>query len=162
MKNIKFRAWDKKRKEMVYFDLDLCNNESRVWWKEQIEGNPIMRLTNLPDKNKKLIYEKDLVKVIFNERIKIEPIMCGGDIEEEDVVTIEKSEIIGEVRMRTMGGVGFVIKSIRQTRGGNDRRRRELGSGSTFEGKFHRFKRSKMENVEIIGNIYENANLLNQ
>ena len=68
----KFRAWDEKRCEMVYFDFHLLNNESQPFYKEQIEGNPIMQCTGLKDKNGKLIYEGDLIKEGHGEIFKIE------------------------------------------------------------------------------------------
>lgn len=59
-REIKFRVWDQKRKEMVYFDLDVCNNETRIWWNEQIKGNPIMQYTGLKDRNGKEVYDEDI------------------------------------------------------------------------------------------------------
>ena len=61
MREIKFRAWDVKRTEIIYFDLDLCNEESRAWWNEQIKGNPVMQYTGLNDRNGKEIYDGDIV-----------------------------------------------------------------------------------------------------
>jgi hypothetical protein len=51
MREIKFRAWDGKRNEMVYFDLNSYNDESRRWYDEQIHNNNIMQYTGLKDKN---------------------------------------------------------------------------------------------------------------
>jgi len=51
MKNSKFRAFDKKRNEYVYFDFELLNSESKTFYLEQIKGNDIEEATGKKIKN---------------------------------------------------------------------------------------------------------------
>lgn len=57
----KYRVWDKKRKEMVYFDFELLNSESTAFYEEQIKGNPQMDYIEVDDIHDNQIYEGDLV-----------------------------------------------------------------------------------------------------
>jgi uncharacterized phage protein (TIGR01671 family) len=70
MREIKFRAWDKCKSRMVFFDL----------WDSEVSipasDSPIMQFTGLHDKNGKEIYESDMVRcttargyVLFGEVI---------------------------------------------------------------------------------------------
>jgi uncharacterized phage protein (TIGR01671 family) len=67
MREIKFRAWDGKRSEIIYFDFQLLHDESRMFYNEQIKGNHIMQFTGLHDKNGREIYEGDIVSAAFYE-----------------------------------------------------------------------------------------------
>jgi len=73
MREIKFRAWDKKRKVIVnpdkfYLDINYIyvNNKdgSGYWIKE--DDYVLMQYTGLKDKNNKEIYEGDIVKIIYS------------------------------------------------------------------------------------------------
>ena len=132
MREIKFRAWDKKRSEMVYFGFNLIRCETHLWYDEQIEGNHIMQYTGLKDKNDKEIYEGDICNChIFTQELGDNMGVMEG--EREFVCTIEFDSY----------GVGLLTKTDNYS---------EPIWG--YDG-FHD------ESLEVIGNIHENPELLN-
>ena len=69
MREIKFRAWDKKKKEMRtvtslnFYDEYMWVDETPMTGERlPIEGTPLMQYTGLKDKNGKEIYEGDVLK----------------------------------------------------------------------------------------------------
>ncbi len=71
----KYRAWDKKRKEMLEFDFaDIENSAdgSYLIYGNDIElyldSNPVMQFTGLLDKNGVESYESDRIKITLNNR----------------------------------------------------------------------------------------------
>lgn len=65
MREIKFRAWDNKKNEMIYFDMDdYAFDIDSEWGLGEIPGlkNNFMQLTGLLDKKGREIYEGDILK----------------------------------------------------------------------------------------------------
>ena len=120
----KFRAWYEKDKEMIYFDFDLINDESRAFYKESIEGSEIMQCTGLKNKNGKLIYEGDIFEAITGyQREVFEVFFSQGSF--------------GAANIGNHGKHRFILHEY-------------------LSGNYH----LKLEEIRIIGNIYETPELL--
>jgi len=132
MREIKFRAWDKRKQKMWavhtwsiptlitlewteenYKKTDKCPQTETDDWQDKYI---LMQYTGLKDKNGKEIYEGDIVKFIYN--------------------STPQQEIIGQVKWR------------------DDYLAWEFGS--------YLIEPTPKKTIEIIGNIYENPELLNK
>ncbi len=71
MRSIKFRAWDKDKKEMYEWD-GTGLGQAKPWWME--DDTPIMQFIGLLDKNGKEIYEGHLIQTKDGTVWLVEPI----------------------------------------------------------------------------------------
>lgn len=146
MREIKFRAWDEKIKHMfacdsgkhallITFDGKIV--DSGVPFTSQIKIHDdlvLMQFTGIKDRNGKEIYEGDIVKLMHRKNEK------GG--------WISNSNEIGKVEFNSDWGVRFYCKDKTQRTSIHWR-----AEGNKF---------SEASEVEVIGNIYQNKELLNE
>jgi uncharacterized phage protein (TIGR01671 family) len=74
MRTIKFRAWDKKQQKMVFFSV----NNSGIKWLSNFDSidedrGDIMQYTGLTDRNGKEIYEGDIIQSGKYNKVKRKP-----------------------------------------------------------------------------------------
>lgn len=119
MRSIKFRAWDKIKKE---FTLNDSFYELQKWnrTEKELENFELMQFTGLTDKNGKEIYEGDIVRGYFNV----------NEVEDYIYIHLTKEE-------KETGSKIFTVDDI------------HFG-----------YAEQVPEELEVIGNIYENPELL--
>jgi len=133
MREIKFRGWDEKNKEMVYNINLLFSNRLNDCFEEYEEcGLKIMQYTGLKDKNGVEIYEGD---ILLNKSIITQP---DGKL---------TTKIIGDIQI--LNGMTYLIGKTWQDVDGENIRIRE-----------YKALMLSPEIFKIIGNIYENPELL--
>lgn len=129
MREIKFRAWDKVNKNMLY---DVSTGTVIIWYKEisaKSENCVFMQYTGLKDANGKEIYEGDIVKYVAGENYENTGVVIWAD---------EKNSF----NLKTYPFMcGFVIHNEE-------------------ENKTDKFEWDETNYMEVIGNIYENPELL--
>lgn len=120
-RNVKYRAWDKKRNAMCELTTNIFSGAKTLMFNDAIEGLQedyvFMEYTGLKDKAGKEIYEGDVIaSIAYN----------GGLFDRREVKYVEHNAD------------------------------RDFGTGGIFMG-FN----IPGKNIEIMGNIYENPELLN-
>lgn len=164
---IKFRAWDKEKKKMefypfIYFGADgeVAFTPDENW--DYIDDNPrdknnfeLMQFTGLKDKNGKEIYEKDLVKICFT-----------GYPDAKVEGWKYKVEAIYQVNIGLFETTMDMVKLIKPEMmidhmhfGAED----YWWDGETFkiDNEYRNGEKTRSDGeIEVIGNIYENPELL--
>lgn len=134
MRTIKFRAWDKKRNNMILhireidfalgkikseYDLDIVDGQNSGNHYRGFEHIELMQFTGLHDKNGVEIYEGD---------------WCRAEFRGKDEITVIQGQIIIDEFMWCIDCTGCVGDNI--------------------------FSINRPHNFEVIGNIYQNPNLI--
>ena len=140
MREIKFRAWDKKNKEFIYIENWYWFEEQGIQLLDDEYGRDFIftQYTGLHDKNDKEIYEGDIVKFNFQGYAK-------KRIEEHYEIKID--EILNDKsKIYWCGGGWWSIELW-------------IGGVVPFQHNFGNYH-SDDTNIEIIGDIYQNPELL--
>ena len=133
MREIKFRAWDKSNREMVFDGFDI-SPDGNIWINNFSVADQfiLMQSTGLRDKNGSEIYDSDLVKIFCHPECEAAKCSISWFNDRWWVLTDRNQKgIMEECKLP----LGELVQSIDQ------------------KGEYSR--------VEIIGNIYENHELLN-
>lgn len=152
MRTIKFRAWDRKEKEIIYDALEIKNiglgDGSVIARSDAQRGNDLdwMQFTGLLDKNGKEIFEGDIVML-----------NCGSD----DGATI-RHKITATIGWDINGWVARIPDKKVVVKGGSEKGKklswREIHSWCGM----HDCLSDTWVKREVIGNIYENPELIEQ
>lgn len=144
MREIKFRAWDKLNKEM--FDVEIINFQERRVYKDTVsyrkfEDIELMQYTGLKDKNGKEIYEGDVVKLIHT----------GIEISADRLEDLKR--FVGIIKYEN-----GIFKIVRTEKSLIESKYFEMEQKKVSE----IFIYSKLYDLEVVGNIYENSELLKE
>lgn len=145
MRQIKFRAWDKKSEQMTHFDLrgfvatdigELKNDLSDYNdLHECIREHEIMQFTGLLDKTGKEIYEGDIVRILYTD---------WPSKSDSNPRTLQQYLTdIAKVKVVIWSYNGFYVSHA-------------------LNGYAESMEYGKYGYIEIIGNIYQHPNLLTQ
>lgn len=157
MREIKFRAWDKKRNEMLVNitldtliyncdtgtyapsgDWDRCRGLDEVEW---------MQFTGLTDKNGKEIYEGDIVREYSAGLNYYKKLIIHDDKYKVKWGSYGDGEYVNNIQCWMMGSYSLSDEINRML----------LENNPDYE-----YKRFKEYWIEVIGNIYENPELINE
>ena len=154
----KFRVWKGQENRMVY-DVTYLNPlilDPAI--KEENKHNILMQCTGLKDKNGKLIYEGDII-VIPNQY----PFYCyknEGDKEQD--LNETNGEIRGESILNYIGIVENIFNCWQYVYHCVNPARRGVSEGINNTLNDYGFDEDENSIYEVIGNIYENKELLNE
>ena len=144
MREIKFRAWDKLIKEM--FNVEIINFQERRVYKDTVsyrkfEDIELIQYTELKDKNNKEIYEGDVVKLVHT----------GIEISADRLEDLKR--FVGIIKYEN-----GIFKIVRTEKSLIESKYFEMEQKKVSE----IFIYSKLYDLEVVGNIYENPELLKE
>ena len=144
MREIKFKAWDKLNKEM--FNVEIMDFQERKVYKDTVSYRKfndieLMQYTGMKDVTEKEIYEGDVVKLVHT----------GIEISADRLEDLKR--FVGIIKYEN--GIFKIVKT-----------EKSLIESKYFEMEQKKvseiFIYSKLYDLEVVGNIYENPELLKE
>ena len=140
-REIKFRAWDVDKKIWLTEDETYKQVENQARWNPELGGHfVLMQFTGLTDKNSKEIYEGDIVRILYTD---------WASKAEDDPRTLEQYLIEDKCM------VGKIVYNAPKFE-------ISFGIGKYGDEDFGNTNHGTHGWIEVIGNIYENPELLKE